>query len=477
MTTPSAPQRVADAGALAIAAGPTIGAQDPEALAAIAGTPFYAYDLDVIERRLAALRAVLPAPFEVAYATKANPSLAVVAFLGSLGVGGDIASGGELELVGRAAIPADRVVFTGPGKSEAEHRAAIAAGIRSITVESPGELARLEPLARDHGRRVPILLRWAVGERSRHERVRIIGDAGAGKFGMAADDLRVAARTAAQSPHLELLGVHAFGASNLRDAGALVEHVGATVAFAAEVTAAAGVPLRLVDAGGGLGIPYDDASAPLDLERLGDGLEALAGRWAADDRLRELTVLLEPGRFLVGPAGVYVTRVIDVKRLEGRAVAIVDGGIHHVVRPALVRQPHRLVRVGRPDPRVDLDAVAAVAGPLCTGLDILSPGAPLGEVRPGDLLAVLDVGAYGFTESMPLFLSRATPAEIVLRHGRAFLARPPIEPRTFLERQRLPDWDQARAADPTPFSRGPRPAGPSAGRRGRCRRGRARSGA
>src|SRR5207244_9147846 len=143
----------------------------------------------------------------------------------------------------------------------------------------------------------------------------------------------------------------------------------------------------------------------------------------------------EPGRFLVGPSGVYITRVIDVKQLDGRTVAIVDGGIHHVLRPALVRQAHRVVRLSRPDTarrETDratsgrVDAVAAVAGPLCTGLDILSPDAPIGDVRPGDLLAVLDVGAYGFTESMPLFLSRTTPAELVLRGGRAFVARPPI---------------------------------------------------
>jgi diaminopimelate decarboxylase len=443
VTSPSALQRVADAGSLSIAVGRQIAGQDPEALAALAGTPYYAYDLDVIERRLAALRAVLPRGFEVAYATKANPSLAVVAFLGALGVGGDIASAGELELVERAGIPASRVVFTGPGKSESEHRAALAAGIRAITVESPGELLRLESVAASMGRRVPILLRWAVGEQSRHESVRIIGDAGAGKFGMGSDDLRAAAIRAAKSRHLELLGAHAFGASNLRDAEALVEHVAATVAFAAEVAAAAGIPLRLVDAGGGLGIPYDDASTPLDLERLGAGLHALSDRWASDPRLASLQVLLEPGRFLVGPAGVYVTRVIDVKRLDGRTVAIVDGGIHHVLRPALVRQPHRLVRIGdREDATIEspVTGLAAVAGPLCTGLDILSPGAPVGDVRPGDLIAVLDVGAYGFTESMPLFLSRTTPAELVLRKGRASIARPPIEPMHFLDQQTLPDW-------------------------------------
>jgi diaminopimelate decarboxylase len=421
-----------------IAVGSTIGGQDPEALAALADTPFYAYDLDVVERRLSALRAAVPASVEVAYATKANPSLAVVAHLARLGAAGDIASAGELSLVQRAGMDPGRVIFTGPGKSEAEHRAAIEAGIRAITVESRGELDRLIAIADEMGRRVPILLRWAVGDRARQETVRIIGDEGAGKFGMGADDLRAAAQAAARSPHVDLLGIHAFGASNLRDADALADHVEATVVFGATVLAEVGRPLRLVDAGGGLGIPYADADTPLDLAWLGERLAALARSWSFDPWLAGLRVLLEPGRFLVGPAGVYVTRVVDVKQLDGRTVAIVDGGIHHVVRPALVRQPHRIVRLGTGGP---LDGVAAVAGPLCTGLDVLSPNAPVGPVQPGDLLAVLDVGAYGFTESMPLFLSRALPAEIVLRNGRAAIARPPLAPEHFLALQDIPDLD------------------------------------
>jgi diaminopimelate decarboxylase len=187
---------------LAIAVGSQIAGQDPEALAALAGTPFYAYDLDVVTARVEALRAILPPSFELAYAIKANPSLAVVAHLAALGLGADIASLGELELVERAGIEPSRVIFTGPGKSGMEHRAAVAAGIRAITVESPGELERLDVIAARAARRVPILLRLAVGERSRHEGVRIIGDAGAGKFGMGAEELRSAATRAGRSPHL-----------------------------------------------------------------------------------------------------------------------------------------------------------------------------------------------------------------------------------------------------------------------------------
>jgi diaminopimelate decarboxylase len=425
-----------------IEVGPTIAGLDADMLATRFGTPFFVYDFDVIEGRVAALRAALPPMFELAYAVKANPSLSVVHHLGLLGVGADIASAGELELVARAGITPDRVIFTGPGKSDDELRGAVAAEVRAVTVESPGELARLESIAAAAGRRVPILLRLAVGERSRLESVRIIGDGGLGKFGMGLGDLEASARRAAASPNLELLGIHAFGASNVRDAMALVDHIAATVAIGARIAAESGVPLRLIDGGGGLGISYEEDGPALDLELLGRGLADLAHGWGADPALANLRVLLEPGRFLVGPAGAYVTRIVDRKELDGRQVAIVDGGIHHLLRPALVRQAHRLrlLRTVLEPADPTGEGRMAVAGPLCTGLDVLSSEAWLPGAKVGDLVAILDAGAYGFTESMPLFLSRTMPAELAIRGGDVELIRPRIEPREFLDRQLLPGW-------------------------------------
>ena len=414
----------------------------PEELAERFGTPFYVYDFDVIERQVAALRTALPSLVELAYAVKANPALAVVAHLGRLGLGADVASGGELETVRRAGIGPDRVVMTGPGKRDDELRAAVAAGIRAVTVESPGELARLEAIAAESGRRQPVLLRAAVSENARLERVRLVGDDGAGKFGMDAADLTAAARTAVASPHLELLGLHAFGASNVLDAGALVEHVAATVRAARRLALAAGTTLRLVDAGGGLGIPYEPHEGSLDLVRLGAGLAAITQTWAADPLLAEASLLLEPGRFLVGPAGAYVARVIDRKSVDGAAVAILDGGVHHVLRPALVGQEHRIRALGGRSGAVGSGRVVpvTVAGPLCSGLDIFSQAAIMTPPDVGDLLAILDVGAYGFTESMPLFLSHPIPAEVAVRGGRAELIRPRQDPVEWLDRQMAPDW-------------------------------------
>ncbi len=425
----------------------------PDELATRFGTPLYVYDLDVIERQVTALTGALPPVVDLAYAVKANPALAVVQHLGRLGLGADVASAGELALADRAGIEAGRIVMTGPGKRDDELAAAVAAGIRAVTVESPGELARLEGIARSAGRVQPVMLRVAVSERARLERVRLVGDDGAGKFGMDAADLVVAARQAVASPHLELLGLHAFGASNVLDAGALVEHVRDTVRTARRLAMAVGIALRLVDAGGGLGIPYEPHEASLDLARLGAGLTAIVDDWPTDPVLCDARLLLEPGRFLVGSSGAYLARVVDRKTVDGLVVAILDGGVHHVLRPALVGQEHRIRALGDGRDREEGAGSArmvpvTVAGPLCSGLDVFSQAAVMTPPEVGELVAVLDVGAYGFTESMPLFLSHPIPAEVAVRAGRAELIRPRQDPQEWLDRQVAPDWTRSPEAAP-----------------------------
>jgi diaminopimelate decarboxylase len=400
------------------------------------GTPVFVYDLDVIDRQARALRDALPPRAELAYAVKANPALAIVGHLGRLGLGADVASGGELATALRAGIGPDRIVMTGPGKRDEELAAAVAAGIRAITVESPGELARLESLAREAGRRQAVMLRAAVAHGAPAERVRLVGDGGVGKFGMDAADLRTAASVADRSPHLELLGLHAFGASNVLDARVLLDHVMATGRVARELAIVTGAPVQIVDVGGGLGIPYEDGDGSLDLEALRAGLAEVGEQWATDPLLADAHLLLEPGRFLVGPAGAYLARVVDRKSIDGREVAILDGGVHHVLRPALVRTEHRVRPLG---PMTGRPVPMTIAGPLCSGLDILAGGAVMAPPSVGDVVAVLDVGAYGFTESMPYFLSHPIPAEVIARDGQAECIRPRLDPVTWLDAQVIPD--------------------------------------
>jgi diaminopimelate decarboxylase len=426
-----------------------LGGLDPEALATEFGTPLYVYDFDVVDRQVGALRAALPPVFDVAYALKANPSVGVVAHLADLGLGADVASGGELATALRAGIEPGRIVFTGPGKRDDELEAAVSARIRAVTVESAGELTRLEAIAARLGARVPILLRVATpgnGEANDSAANDVpIGRQDGGKFGIDPGDLGAVAVRAVRSAQVRLLGLHAFGASNVLDADTLVEHVEATMNAASAVIHRAraetgiDVSLELVDVGGGLGIPYADDEHGLDLDSLARRLADLAERWTVTEATRHTRVLVEPGRFLVGPAGRYLTRVVDRKTTGGREIVIVDGGIHHLVRPALIGRSHRIVNLTAPG-TIGAAATYTIAGPLCSGLDVLSDRALLARVQVGDLLAVQDTGAYGYTESMPLFLSHPVPAEVAISDGRAALLRPRIEPSTWLQTQRLPAW-------------------------------------
>jgi diaminopimelate decarboxylase len=423
-----------------------LGGHDPAALAGRDGTPFFAYDLDVVERQVTALRDVLPPAFDLAYAVKANPNLAIVHHLGRLGVGADVASGGELGHVRRAGIAPDRVVFTGPGKRDVELAAAVEAGVRAVTVESPGELRRLARIAEGLGRRQPVLLRAAIAEPVHEGRVQLLGDEVTGKFGMDDADLRVAAAEAVASAWLDPLGIHAFGVSNELDATVLGAHLNATIARARELADTAGFPLRLVDMGGGLGYPYDPGEAELDLRRLGSRLAAAAAALAATPATRQTRVVVEPGRFLVAAAGAYVARVVDRKTIRGRHVVILDGGIHHLLRHLLVGQKNRVRALtgaattadgaGSPGHAVatahDGPVGITIGGPLCTGLDVIARAAVMTPPDIGDLIAVLDVGAYGATESMPFFLSHPLPAELALLGGEAWVTRPRIEPETWL---------------------------------------------
>ncbi|MHB8958335.1 MAG: diaminopimelate decarboxylase family protein [Candidatus Limnocylindrales bacterium] len=407
----------------------------PEDLAQRFGTPAFVYDLDVVSRQVEELRSALPARFDLAYAVKANPNLAVLRHIVGLGLGADVASGGELRHVIRAGFDPAHIVMTGPGKRDEELAAAVEAGVRVVTVESLGELRRLAGIAEGLGRVQPILLRANATGAASMERVRIIGDEGVGKFGMGAPDLRIAAGEAVASLWLEPIGLHAFGASNVTDAAALAAHVEATVEAAGALAGEAGFELLLVDAGGGLGIPYAEHEAGMDLVDLGRRLVALSDRMADREATRGTRLLLEPGRFLVGSSGAYLTRVLECKQVGRGHVVIVDGGIHHVLRPSLVGQEHR-VRVvtgaaAEPDAVPDRLPVS-IAGPLCTGLDFFAREAVLALPAPGDLVAVLDLGAYGATESMPLFLSHPLPPEVAVRGGEAWVARPRVDPDVWL---------------------------------------------
>lgn len=409
------------------------------------GTPLYLYDFDVIERQAARLRGAIPGRFEIAFAVKANPSLGVLGFLFERGFGADVASRGELLTARRAGCPPSRIFATGPAKSDADLEALVRARVSQIHVEGEWEMEALEAIARRLGRRVRVGLRlnppWGIAEKRK-----IIGGPGAGKFGFdlkSAEKVLRVKRDGDAYPHLEVSGFQVFNASNVLDAELLVDNTRRVLSLALSLSRRFPVPLRSVDFGGGFGVPYAEGEKPLDLEILQRGLLEIAQRATSEPRLRDTRLVFEPGRFLVAEAGTYVVRVLGTKSSRSANHVLVDGGVHHFLRPVLFETHHhaRLVPASRSaghGSATPSKRSLVLSGPLCTSIDVLHPAARLPLPERGDLVAFENAGAYGYTESMPLFLSHEWPAEVGLRRGRLAALRHPPDMAWIRRRQATP---------------------------------------
>jgi diaminopimelate decarboxylase len=417
-----------------IVRGVRIGGHDPRELAERFGTPLFAYDLGVVSRRIAALQEALPSSVTVSYAVTANPLPRVVRHvLGKVGAA-TVASVGELAIATRAGAPPASVTLTGPGKQDQDIETALDAGA-VLSVESASELARVELVAARRRCIARVLLRTAAEEHVRLSRVRLAGDNGAGKFGLDWSDLVACARYAVRSRHMRFLGIHTHGLSNVLDARLLATHMSDSVDRGIELASLVGHKLELINLGGGMGIPYDSQDEPIDLAFLGLGLTRLAHRLSCRPTTSDTRLVVESGRFIVGQSGAYLTKVIDRKVVSGSHVVILDGGVNHILRSVLTGQEHRMrVLTGAGS----ANAIAAqrfpvtVAGPLSSGLDILADAAVMAVPDIGDLVAVLDVGAYGFTQSMPFFSSYPIPPEVVIDGDKVTLARARIDPQAWL---------------------------------------------
>jgi diaminopimelate decarboxylase len=380
------------------------------ALAEATPTPFYVYSRRaVVERIQAAGRAFAAVPHLVCFALKANSQPALLRVLAGEGAGAEVVSGAELLLALRAGFPPERVVFSGVGKNEAELRAAVEAGIWIVNAESEGELELLNRLAGEAGRRVRVGLRVNPGIDPRTHRHMATG-AREAKFGV---DL-VAAETIygrrRELAHLDFRGLHAHAGSMLT-LEAIAESAQRLADFAGRL-AAIGVHLTELDIGGGLNIAYDGGRAP-DFE---DYARAVVPRV----RPVGARILMELGRSLVGPAGALVLRVLYLKQVHGRRFIVVDGGMNDLLRPALYDAYHRIVPlVRREAPRELFDVVGAV----CESSDAFGRDRELPRPEPGDLLAVLDTGAYGYSMSSNYNL-RPRPAELLVDGDSFQVVRP-----------------------------------------------------
>ena len=382
-------------------------ALDGVALSTIAerfGTPCYVYSRLAIESAYREFdEGLAGVDHLVCYAVKANSNLAVLDVLQRLGAGFDIVSGGELARVLAAGGSADRVIFSGVGKSEAEIRAALAAGIRCFNVESEPELERLDAIARSQGVVAPVSLRINPDVDARTHPYISTGLAG-NKFGIPHGRALEAYRHAARLPHLRVSGIDCHIGSQILETAPLDEALERVLELVAAL-AAEGIALDHVDLGGGFGIRYKDETPP-DIRGY---CQRLARRLAG----RGFQVQLEPGRAIVGNAGVLLTRVEYLKTDKEKRFAVVDASMSELIRPALYQSWHDIVPVAeagsREARRYD------VVGPVCESSDVLGVDRTL-AIAPGDLLAILSAGAYGMAMASN-YNTRPRPPEVLVDGG------------------------------------------------------------
>jgi diaminopimelate decarboxylase len=382
------------------------------AVAAEVGTPAYVYNAEAIRARYHALdQALAGVPHRICFAVKANSNLAVLRILRDLGAGADIVSGGELARVRAAGFEPARVVFSGVGKSAEELRLAARAGLGHLNVESREELERLARIAEEE--HVPVSVGIRVNPDVTTDTHPYISTGKSGiKFGVPIDQVSGAADFIASHPLLELTTLAMHLGSQIVDVAPFQQGIARLLELVDRLRGAGIVTLKVLDIGGGLGIRYGDEPS-MDPGRFAD---AVVPMLAASG----LTAYLEPGRFLVGSAGVLLTTVLYRKHSGGKEFVVVDAGMNDLVRPSHYQAYHEIIELeerGRADTRVD------VVGPVCETGDFLALDRVLPGVAPGERLAVLGAGAYGFVMASN-YNSRPRPAEVVVDGSRWWIARP-----------------------------------------------------
>ncbi len=382
--------------------------------ATIGETPAFVYDLAIVRARVARFRVAMPEQLQLHYAIKANPYAPLLLEIAKIVDGFDVASGGEMEMALAAGVTPSHISIAGPGKRDAELAAAIEAGI-TINLESEGEADRALAQAGRLGTRPRVAVRVNPDFEIKGSGMRMGG--GAKPFGVDAARVPALVRRLVEAG-ADWRGFHIFAGSQALDAGAIITAERETVALAAQLAEAAGHAPRLVNLGGGFGIPYFPGEVPLDIEAVGSALaETIESR---HEILADSRFAIELGRWLVGEAGVYFTRIIDRKESHGEIFLVVDGGLHHQLAASgnfgtVVRRNYPVAIVG--GSADSSEEIASIVGCLCTPLDRLADKIMMPRADVGDVVAIFMAGAYGATASPQAFLGHPAPNEILADGG------------------------------------------------------------
>jgi len=401
-----------------------IGGVPVSRLAARYDTPLFVYDRAVLDSKLDALRSALPAGFSICYSVKANPNRAILEHFLSRRCGLELASAGEFhQALAAGAKPSD-LIFAGPGKTEAELELVLKHGIGEIHAESELEIRRIGAISRRLGCRARVALRVNPSGEAQGGAMRMGGKPL--PFGVDEEQLDPVLDLLLADPSLEFRGIHLFAGTQILEAAVLAAQYRRGLEIAARIADRIGGPLHTIDFGGGLGIPYFTNERPLDLNALRGLLQSLFAEFAGDPRFAGTKFVVEPGRFLVGEAGVYLCRVNDIKVSRGKKFLIVDGGMHHHLAASgnlgqTIKRNYPVGLVNKLDRPAD-EAVDVV-GPLCTPLDVLARSIQLPQAEVGDLIGIFQSGAYARAASPLNFLSHPAPPEVLADAGEDRLIR------------------------------------------------------
>ena len=381
-------------------------------IAGRAGTPVHVYSAALIAERYRAFDAAFEGyPHRLHYAIKANATLGVVRALRALGAGADANSGGEIEVALRAGFEPSDIVFTGVGKTRAELVRAVSIGVQAINAESAGEVERIRAIAAEQGRVARVALRINPDvDAGSHPHIST--GAAVNKFGVSVAAAREMAERIAGLDELQLIGLHVHVGSQVTRPDPIARAV-QTIADLSRELIAAGHPLEHLDVGGGLGIAYQSNQAVMTPDEYAAAVLPAV-------RPTGLALVLEPGRWIVGPAGVLVAEVVDLKpQPGGRQFVVVDAGMNDLMRPALYSAYHGIEPVA---PRPGAPVTGDVVGPVCETADTLGSARELPPLAVGDLIAIRDTGAYGAIMASN-YNRRPTAAEVMVEQGACRIIR------------------------------------------------------
>lgn len=403
---------------------------DLAAIVAAVGTPAYVYSANAMRHRLGLLQtAFAGSDVAIFYAIKANSNLAVIRTLHEAGAGAEIVSQGELERALAAGVPGERIIMAGVAKSADEIKSALDAGICQFNVESWPELQAIDAIARSMNRRAPIALR-VNPDVAADTHDKISTGRKHDKFGIAYDEAPAIYRQASDMAGIELVGLHIHIGSQITAHGPF-EQAYARAADMVRSLASEGIRLKHLDFGGGFGIPYEKSTPRLDLDGFASTVRNITDGLGC-------RLFFEPGRFLVGEAGMLLAQVIYVKHSGDRRFLILDTGMSELMRPALYDAHHDIVPLRAPT-NAQAPLAYDVVGPICESTDVLARSRSLPHMAAGDVIGFADAGAYGAV-MVSCYNSRPTPAEVIVDGARFAIVRPRREPASHFADERLPEW-------------------------------------